>query len=321
MNPRIRHRYGSCTVDSSLPLAVLPAATADEPDTFRIDLGQQACPDDTRWHHHWHDGDDVVLSLARQGSDYWLRFPDLADFLIQTRTGQVLLAPGAPEDESTIEHLLVDQLLPRLLAHRGQLILHASAVTLGGRHVLFLGQSGWGKSTLAGLLQGHGHTVHSDDCVQVRSAAGRYEALPTYPSLRLYPDSLDAVFPGMAGTVPVAAYSEKQRVALVQPAGTPQAVPMDALYVLGDPADAGDAVHISPLGPANTCQALIRHSFRLDLDDRDGNSAHFQRCAGLVRAVPAFLLDYRRDFRQSNALVEAIAQHLAGLPKRHPHSP
>lgn len=321
MNPRTRYRYGSCTVDSSLPLAVLPAATAEEPDTFRIDLGQQACPDDTAWHHHWLDGDEVVLSLARQGTDYWLRFPNLADFLVQTRTGQILLAPGAPEDESTIEHLLVDQLLPRLLAHRDQLVLHASAVTLGGRHALFLGQSGWGKSTLAGLMQGHGHAVHSDDCVQVRRAAGRHEALPTYPSLRLYPDSLDALFPGRAGTSPVAAYTEKQRVALELPAGAPQALPVDALYVLGDPADAGGDVRISPLGPAKTCQALIRHSFRLDLDDRDGSAAHFARCAELVKAVPAFQLDYPRDYSQSGALVDAIAQHLAGLPTRHPPAP
>jgi hypothetical protein len=163
--------------------------------------------------------------------------------------------------------------------------------------------------------------VHSDDCVQVRGDAGRHEALPTYPSLRLYPDSLDAVFPGMAGTAPVAAYSEKQRVALELPDGAPQAFPVDALYVLGDPADAGDAVRISPLGPAKTCQALIRHSFRLDLDDRDGSAAHFERCAALVKAAPAFLIEYPRDFSQSGALVEAIAQHLAGLPKRHPPAP
>lgn len=316
MMPSLRYRYGSSTVQSTLPLPVLPAAAAGEPAEFSIDRIPQACPANVQWRHHWRDGGEVVLSLAQSGHDYWLRFPDLADFLIQPGTGRIRLAPDASADDTTLEHLLVDQVLPRMLAHRGNLVVHASAVTLGGRHALFLGPSGWGKSTLAGLLMQHGHTIHSDDCVQLRGVDDRFEAVPTYPSLRLYDDSLHALFPGTADTAPVASYSEKQRVPLVLAAGNDSAVLVDALYILGDPADAAGSVQLSPLRPALTCQALIAHSFRLDLADREGNTAHFARCAAFVSAMPAFTLDYPRDYSRSDALVQAIARHVASLPTR-----
>lgn len=314
MSPALYYRYGASTVCSTLALPALPAALAGTTVAYCIDRTLQACPADIHWRHHWHDGDDVVLSLAQLGTDYWLRMPDLADFLFQPDAGRILVAPDACADDTTLEHLLVDQVLPRLLAHRGHLVLHASAVTLHGRHALFLGKSGWGKSTLAGLLQQRGHAVHSDDCVQLRVADGRHEAVPTYPSLRLYPDSLDTLFPDTVSTAPVASYSEKLRVPLQRPEGTNSAVPVAALYVLVDPATAGAAVRISALRPSQACQALIGHSFRLDLGDRAGNAAHLARCAAMVNDVPVFRLDYQRDFTQSAALVEAITRHLSSLP-------
>ena len=310
---RLHYRYGSSVVGSSLPLPALKSAPADTFHLTHIDRTPQTCPADANWRHHWLDADEVVLSLAQSGADYWLRFPDLADFLLQPGSGRILLAADASADDNTLEHLLVDQVLPRFLAHREQLLIHASAVTLEGRHALFLGPSGWGKSTLAGLLQQHGHAVHSDDCVELRLANDRHVALPTYPSLRLYSDSLDNLFPGTVDTTPVASYSEKLRVALELPEGALAGVPVDALYVLGDPAHAGESVRISPMRPSQTCRALIAHSFRLDLADRAGNVAHFARCAAVVNAVPAFQLDYARDYSQSRSLVDAILQHLNSL--------
>lgn len=307
------YHYGSSAVCSSLSLPALKIAPVGAIDPIRIDHTSQTCPVDANWRHHWLDADEVALSLAQSGTDYWLRFPGLADFLLQPSADRILLAADASADDNTLEHLLVDQVLPRFLAHREQLLVHASAVTLEGRHALFLGPSGWGKSTLAGLLQQHGHAVYSDDCVELRLANDRHVALPTYPSLRLYSDSLDTLFPGTMETTPVASYSEKLRVSLELPEGALAGVPVDALYVLGDPAHASESVRISPMRPSQTCRALIAHSFRLDLADRAGNVAHFARCAAVVNAVPAFQLDYVRDYNQSRSLVDAILQHLSSL--------
>lgn len=303
-------------VRTSLLLLALPPSTArDSTDIIDIDWGACPIPDDAEWRHHWQDGEEVVLSLARHGTDYWLRVPDLADFLLQLDSCRVRVSPDAASlDIATLEHLLVDQILPRLLAQRGELLIHASALSIAGRHALFLGPGGWGKSTLAGLLQRRGHNVLSDDCVQLRREGGRFLAIPTYPSLRLYPDSLDAVFPDLAESTPVANYTEKRRVPMTPANDAENGVPVDVLYLLGDPAEADGTIRITPLRPAEICLALIRHSFRLDLSDRAASAKQLERCSEIARSVPAFRLDYPRDYALHDELARVVTEHLAALP-------
>src|SRR5690606_19444533 len=131
------------------------------------------------------------------------------------------------------EHMLVDQVLPRLLAQLGHLLVHGSALRIDGRGALFIGPSGRGKSTLAGLMQRQGHTVLSDDCILLVADGERFQALPTYPSLRLNIDSLAALFPVSPDTVSVAAYSEKRRLPMTTPGNLVDGMPVDALYLLG----------------------------------------------------------------------------------------
>ena len=323
----VHQAFGAFTVRAPFVLPSLPAA-AEGLQQFRIDLdwAESGMPGDTVWAHHWVDGDDVLLSLALREGGYWLRVPGQADFLIHLQPARIQIWPTitpAP-DAATLEHLLVDQILPRVLAQLGGSLIHASTVRIGSRHVLFLGPSGWGKSTLAGLLYRAGHRVLSDDCVQlVAVPGGRFHAVPTYPSLRLNADSLAAVFPGQIDTAPVASYSNKRRIPIASSGHIDALATVDAIYLLGDPAQDGDVdeVRIEPAHPAAVCLALIRHSFRLDLADRDASAAQLRQCGAIASAVPGFELHYPRDHARSDDLLEALFVHLATLPPSQPMMP
>lgn len=78
--------------------------------------------------------------------------------------------------------LLLGPGLPLLLFARGLLCLHASAVAQGGAAVLFLGDSGRGKSTLAARL---GAPRLADDIVPCSGEAGGIQVLPHFPQLKL----------------------------------------------------------------------------------------------------------------------------------------
>lgn len=87
-------------------------------------------------------------------------------------------------------------MLPRFLANESQLLLHA-CVNITGRTVLFLGKSGWGKSTLAALFHQNSFKLYSDDCVLLKPDGTSWQAVATYPSLRLYDDSIENVLPAI----------------------------------------------------------------------------------------------------------------------------
>jgi hypothetical protein len=82
------------------------------------------------------------------------------------------------------EHLLLDHVLPLVLAHRGAAVLHGGVVALGGRGVVLVGSSGAGKSTLTAYLGQRGWTVGGDDGAVLRAGTPA-TAEPTYSTLRL----------------------------------------------------------------------------------------------------------------------------------------
>jgi energy-coupling factor transporter ATP-binding protein EcfA2 len=101
-------------------------------------------------------GDGLVLSCSRDG-----------DFLIDAEHRTVVSRRRGGSDDAW-EHRLVATAIPLLLAERGDLLLHASAVgTAGGECVLFCGPSGRGKSTLAASLVELGHPLLGEDGIAV----------------------------------------------------------------------------------------------------------------------------------------------------------
>lgn len=313
-----RYRFGQTRVDSAVPLPVLPpAANKDTPADIILQAGgaQDILVPVTEWLHHWLDANGApTLSLAAHGEGYRLRFPGLCDFLLDADASRIQVEPTQGLDPATLEHLVVDQLLPRVLAHRGALAAHASVVCIAGRAVLFLGHSGWGKSTLASLLHGAGHRLLSDDCALLVAAAEATHVVPTYPSLRLFADSIgQAAGYDAASTTPVAAYSPKQRLALgpAEPEGS--AWPLQAIYLLNDPAAPTRHHAIAPLAPVPACMALVEHSFRLDLASTHHTLLLLQQAAAVLGHAPAFVLSYPRDYAANGILLDTLASHVAGL--------
>ncbi len=322
---RTGHHYlfGAHPVESDLVLRALPEAPPAQVEDagIRILAGQRnpmpAAGED--WIHHWREDDgSQVLALARRGGDYLLRFHGQCDFAIDAQGRSVTIDPLGDLAEDTLEHLLIDQVLPRMLAHRGELVAHASVVETGQGSVLFLGRSGWGKSTLAGLLHRQGHRLLSDDCALLSIGAAGVTAVPTYPSLRLYADSVDRVFAAPPATGSVAAYSHKRRVALAPEPARQASGPLRAIYLLNDPALRAEAPAIEPLPPAVACMALVEHSFRLDMTSQAQTAALLRQGARVVEALPAFSLRYPRDFGGSDALLDLLLGHVDALAKEAP---
>ncbi|MBK9199490.1 HPr kinase/phosphorylase [Candidatus Skiveiella danica] len=149
--------------------------------------------------HQWSFPDGTLWTqFSRQGDGYLLRFPDLADFEVSADGAAVLGFPAPGVTSPTVEHLYLNQVLPLALSRQGKLVLHGSAVDIGGQGVAFLGESGRGKSTLAASFASEGTRFLTDDGLLLEWVDGRCMILPSHPSIRLWKDSQDALISNSA---------------------------------------------------------------------------------------------------------------------------
>jgi hypothetical protein len=88
---------------------------------------------------------------------------------------------------------LLGPMIGVVLRLRDTLCLHASAVSVDGGVIAFMGRSGAGKSTTAAAFAERGHGIVSDDLVPLSDGADGWLAVPAYPRLRLWPSSVDLI--------------------------------------------------------------------------------------------------------------------------------
>jgi hypothetical protein len=81
-----------------------------------------------------------------------------------------------------------------VLRLRGVICLHASAVNINDRSVIFVGSEGAGKSTMAAAFARQGFFVLSDDIVALSEYGREFRALPACPRVNLWPDSVEILY-------------------------------------------------------------------------------------------------------------------------------
>jgi hypothetical protein len=86
-------------------------------------------------------------------------------------------AMGDAADAAAQLRRIVHHVVAHLLSLNGRVVVHAAAVGRGGRALLILGGSGFGKSTSAFLASMAGWSLLSDDLVALRRAADGVDAI------------------------------------------------------------------------------------------------------------------------------------------------
>lgn len=299
---------------STFPMPELFTISDDEIPVFLfiyLRMTPSSMPTNDEWIYHSVDEHGkFVLSIARKTDGYLLRFPNLADFIISEDGLCIDIWPEPGVNEDTYRHLLLDQVLPRLLSYQGRLVLHASAVDMHGQAIAFVGESGHGKSTLAASLHMAGFPLLTDDGLVLTKGEDGVLALPTYTSLRLWPDAVAGLFAETPALAPMAHYSSKQRVLMADAErAANQLLPLAALYVLAPETEANDsAITLTRLSARDACMAIISNSFQLDPTDKGRAAALFNAASDIAHCLPVFSLNYPRDFTRLPEVHAAILQ-------------
>jgi hypothetical protein len=169
-----------------------------------------------------------------------------------------------------------------LLYQRGLLVLHASAVEVEGQAVVFVGASGWGKSSLAASLHARGHKVIADDVVAVDLNSSVPLAIPGFPQVKLDPEFAFWLGHDASSLIPLHPLESKRGMRVVDRFAA-TATPLGLIYLLDRATERGP--ESTTLHPQDVLIEFVRHSFPARLL-HSGGAPHLRQCASLAKHVP-----------------------------------
>lgn len=222
------------------------------------------------------------------------------------RDGREIVVAPSPSEPSLPHVPVTGVLLGVLLHQRGQLTLHASAVTQGEDAIAFVGPKGAGKSTTAAAFCAQGCDLISDDVVAISQVDGVPYVRPGVLQLKLFPDSASAV--GLKpDRLPRVHPRLSKRTCVLTGESLGRLRSLRAIYLL---ADDPTGIRITTLTPAEAIPVLLGHSYaQRFLGSSSATPEHFRACSELAAAGIVHRLARPRQLNRLASLVATAASH------------
>jgi hypothetical protein len=206
----------------------------------------------------WIAGRMSALSVAWSSAGCRLSAPHGGTCTITASGSDVFCTHADNIDPDFAAGMLLGPVLCTALALQGVFCLHASAALIDGHAVLFIGESGAGKSSLAAYGEQIGAWQRVSDDV---TATGKgFEVLSHFPQLKL----------------PSGAQTGHE---------VPEALLLAAIYLLDVPEDAESTVSVEALSQREAAAALMRHTVAARVFSGALLAHHLDYCAALAQSV------------------------------------
>jgi len=319
----MRYRVYGLTLSSDAPIhELVPLAEAESEAESDVRVcfcsGRKKPFMPSPWFMSWtQPTGELWLQCAKDGCGYLLRFPEIVDFFVDAEGREISCAPDPETPMETLRHLLLDQVLPLVLNLKGREALHATAILTPHGVCAFVGPTGAGKSTLAASFLRAGYPVLSDDCLVLEEDDGHILAIPAYPGLRLWADTLDALGENLSLSQPVAHYTSKKRLVLDSHLTDfpKRSYPLVRIYSLvRSDVNEGKISHsstvIERLSRRDGFMELVQFTFRFDITNREMLLRQFGALERLVSHVPVRRLQVPNAISSLPAVCEAILADL-----------
>ena len=296
-----RYRHSGLLVGSQIELEAWEAFRIDdegEPDVT-ISLSDEPCPDCPTDGTAATDADSVRFTIEGVGG--W-----------QVQEGRrILLHPSLSADPRELQLFTLGSAWGLLGYQRGQAMWHGSAVELGGRCVLFCGEAGEGKSTMAAGMIASGAALVADDLSRASPGEGATLLYPSSSRLKLWREAIDHL--GWQDRIIVRDWLRDDKFHCRVPAhhAGAGAMPLDAIVVL----QSGNELALDRLtGGAALAAVLAGTIYRPEALGEMGLWAQQGAIAAQIAAqAPVYRLTRPRDLAALDENVNAVTQMLKSL--------
>lgn len=237
--------------------------------------------------HPADQGDNPALKLLESADGRYTRlmYAEGLDFIMNAHADSVWVRYADSVPREYVLMYLMNAVIALCLRLRESVALHASAVAIADRAVLFVGGAGAGKSTLAAHFAGRQHAVFCDDMCALQVTEAAINALPGCPRLRLLPASTEALFGHDDALTPIAEGWDKQFLDLDAQGYrfAETALPVGGVYLLQPHAD---DLAVRALPPATALFSLMSSTYLDYLIDQRMRALDMRVLARLVAQAP-----------------------------------
>ena len=249
------------------------------------------------------DTDPDIQRIKASSNRCRITYESLGTFLIKSGE-QILYDPASDGTEryKIFRRLLENQAMTVLLLQRGLLVLHASAVAVDGKAIVFLGSQTAGKSTMTTALHENGHSMIADDVVAIRFGDTTPMVVPGVPQIRLTSETCEEL--GIQNTVrydhdwgPEKAY---QQIAHQSPA-----VPINRVYTLAE----NEPISIDRLDGVTAFIELVTNTYAQGLlSDTGATVDHFNQCSTLLQKTSVRQVNRPKDYGRLPEVIDDIVR-------------
>jgi hypothetical protein len=244
-----------------------------------------------------------------------------AAFFLSQDWGTIECYPAQGMSQQDIECWLFGLVLAYLLQGRNIFSLHGAAVECCGKAIGFLGNNGYGKSTLAYFFLRKGHRLVTDDVLALVDNGTRFMALPACPSMNLWPKTMAELG---SENVNLSTQEVKELKARLSLRSTDSLfcrseVPLERLYLLNPIREASaDKIEISQVSPTLALRELFHHTRAGSVLTVEDQKTLLQFFGRLSSTVPIRKLEFVGGFDKLPVIYEAILQDVFASRKGDP---
>lgn len=220
----------------------------------------------------------------------------------------LIVEPGSHNiDPQLLNLYILSEALGLILYQKGFFLLHASAVKIGERVVIFAGSPGAGKSTTATAFAKYGYTVLADDMVAMKlDKTGQVMVYPGFPQIKIWPSTAKGLGYNLSA-LPTLFSGSRKRVIRQRENFPVEPFPLANIFLL----EAGEKLNITPMEGTDAFFNLIRF-FPLPSNILQGDTRkkHLQQCIQILKRVDIYKLENPKNFQTISKLIDWIKNKL-----------
>lgn len=223
---------------------------------------------------------------------------------------EIIIEPSSYLDTPYFRSFILGTVMASLLYQRGLFLLHASAVNINNEVIAFLGNKGYGKSTIAMKFYGAGYPIIADDYIGIESQDNISLVCPGFPSLRLSHESrVDGNFCNLKDQ-DMCLETDKIHIPTTNNFSSDK-IPLKKLYVL----KRGKDLKISDFNPQDSLIKLVENTFGISRFKKSDLVHNLNQCALILNHVNISCLEVPNSLEKLGNVIKFIEKDIERLDK------